>query len=404
MHLYTRAQIEEAIEDGETAYVSSESEIILDYPIQVNQSSTIVGGRFYAPSGEPAFVVTASGVNLERTQIRGQGKSFGYTHTQKLIHAVGTPANPLYDISIHNATLTDSAADNIWLQWVKQSKVATSTIKDYLYSGVMLISCDGVDVSGNHISGAPLSTGVVNTYGIAATDLSNSIEGRSKNITISGNILEDIEWEAIDTHGGTHICISHNIINNCVRGVALVVGNSSRVTVPNNCTVTGNIIDGMGSTREGICLYGLPGNLADATVTGNSIRGHKTPIYANQYDRALTRIGANSVPHVGWTNLTLTNGWRANPTYLPQYMVDGEMVYLRGMVIPPVDAFHPTFGALASAYAPSILTFSRYTKGSNPGAGDATIGVATTGSLSMYYSTIRDTVYSYPIEGQYRMI
>lgn len=400
MLLRTREEIENALSTGETAYVSDESEIILDTPIEVCNSSNIVGGRFYSP-GHPAFVVKSSGVTFDRITARGSNATI-YDYDEKMIQAIGTSSAPLSEINIYNSNFSGSAGDNVWLEWVNDAKVSSNTIKDYLYSGILLLSCDGVQVQENIVKDAPLSAGVVNPYGIAASDKVNTIAGRSRNITIAQNIVENIEWEGIDTHGGENLSITGNVVNNCVRGIALVVGNDTRLTVPTGITVTGNLVDGKGSRREGICLYGLGGNPADAVITGNRITGHTTPIYANQYSRAKTYIGGNNVPHVQWTPITLINGWKSNSTYTAQYMVDGDTVYVRGMVIPPAT-FNPTFGSIATAYTPTILTMYRHTKGTNANAGNATVGISTAGMLTMNYADISD-MYSYPIDGSYRMI
>lgn len=400
MLLRTREEIENALSCGETAYVSDESEIRLYSPIEITHSNNIVGGKFYSPA-QPAFVVKSSGVTFDRVTARGSNPTT-YNYDEKLIQAIGTSTAPLTEINIYNSNFSGSAGDNIWLEWVNDAKIFGNTIQDYLYSGIMMLSCDGVHVQGNIIRDAPLSSGVVNTYGIAASDKVNSIAGRSRNISIVQNIVENIEWEGIDTHGGENLAITGNIVTNCVRGIALVVGNSTRLTVPVNITVTGNIIDGRGSTREGISLYGLSGNPADAVITGNRVVGHATPIVTSQYTRSKTYVGGNNVPHVPWTPLTMMNGWKSNSTYTAQYMVDGDTVFVRGMVIPPAT-FNPTFAAIATAYTPTILTMYRHTKGTNANAGNATVGISTAGQFTMNYADISD-MYSYPIDGSYRMI
>lgn len=401
--LTTRTEIETAITTGETAYVSNESEIVLDSPININNSTAIIGGKFVAPDGQPAFNVTSSGVAFDRTAIRGQGISTGRAAGQKFINCTGEINNPLYEIIIDKVRLTDSASDNIWMENVKDSKIESSTIKDFIYSGVMLLSCDNVDVALNTIKDSALTTGVLNNYGIAASDIVNTVEGRSKNIRITSNHVENIDWEGIDTHGGSGIIVTGNAAINCGRGIALVVGNNTRITSPTDCVVTGNLVDGVDSLREGICLYGLSSAAADAIITGNKIKGHKIPIMIDYYNRSLTYIGHNSVPHISWTPITMLNGWKANTSYTPQYMVDGDIVFMRGMVIAPAGVTNLTFGSISSAYAPNSLAFTRYTKGSNGLADTATIGVSSTGTVAMYYSTINDG-YSYPIDGQYRMI
>lgn len=398
------ADLTAAVEAGGDIICDSRTIIELTDTIQLTRPARLVGGHFIRRTG-PAFEITSSNVELGGVHIHGGGDEAGYDGTQKLVYAHPRESEPLTDIAVHHCVLTGSRGDNVWLERCQNSTVHDNTITRYLYSGVMVISGDGITVNSNIVADAPLTDGVANTYGIALTDLTNEVADRSQHVTVTGNHVSLVDWEGIDTHGGDALTITGNTVIGCPRGVALVVGNETRTTPPANCLVSGNTIDVRGARRTdlaGVFLGGVPNHPASATVTGNQIIGYDTPIYANLWDRARTYIGANSEPFVPWTGIQLNGEYRANATYPPQYRVDGNTVYLRGGVIPASGVGgNSLIGTIPSAAAwPTTLSFVGYAKGSNPGAGNGMIAVDTSGAIKMLYASGSDA-YTYFLSGTY---
>lgn len=405
----TRAELEAAIAAGGTIFVDERNEIVISgthIDIATSRPVHIIGGRFkFDTNSTHGFYVSQSDVTFDGCTFTGIGTATGtYVNNRRFVYASGTDTNNLLsNINVLNCTMTGSIETNIFYRYVKDSNIRGNRIRDYLYGGVMLLSCTGIMIDGNTIDDAVMRAPVVNTYGIAITDGANLVEARSRDITVSNNILRNHPWEAIDTHGGERITITGNIIINAVRGIALVVGNDDRLVVPNFCVVTGNFVDGKGSDREGISLFGLANNPADALITGNKVQNFSINIYVGIFNRANTYIGGNNVPWVPWTNLTMTGGWNAHPTIPPQYHIDGKTVSLRGMVQPPGGTKQSLVAKVPSGYAPDALIFLGTSKGSNAAAGNVVFGMNPDGSLSSYYGSGTDTYY-YPLHGSYEMI
>ena len=241
--------------------------------------------------------------------------------SHQIIAAVGTPSNPLRRITVENVVIDRSRYHGVWLEWCEDVKVRDCQITDFQYGAVMLISVTRGEVSGCIIRNALQEGTLVNSYGIAATDLVNTTEGRSKDILITRNIIDNIpKWEGIDTHGGERITITDNIITRCRYGVAAVGGNSSRVTAPKDVVVSGNTIDSLGieSPTSGIKLYGITdGPQASAVVGPNTIRGgYAMGVEAARYESTTITAQATSItngysshpaPYRSWAASTLIN-------------------------------------------------------------------------------------------------
>jgi hypothetical protein len=403
----TQIELEAALVTGGEVCVSNDVTIELDAPLNVTVPTRVVGGSFVVTGG-PGFVVTSSDVEFRRVSIRGGGIDQPYDQTQKLIYVLGTAAAPLSNVRVVDCHLTDSRGDNVWLEWTRLSSVRNCVIQHFLYSGVMVLSGDRVKVNDNVIEDAPLTTGVPNVYGIAISDAVNTIAGRSTNVQVIGNTVSLIDWEGIDTHGGDVITIVGNDVLGCPRGIALVTGNATRLVAPTRCLVVGNTVDGADARRPllyGIGLSGIAGVSASGTVVGNQVLTYTAPWQQDYWARDLTFWAANSKPHVGWRSITLGSDYTVNAGYPAQYTVDGNTVTIRAGVIPKSGgvANRTDIGSLdKSAAWPTRLTFVRFAKGSNPGAGNAQVAVTPGGDVQMLYGVGTDA-YTYFIDGTYQV-
>lgn len=407
----TLAELKQACTEGGLVSVIG-GPITLSSTVMVTARTTISGGEFVLPSSAAGlgFHIKASGSSISGAKFTGAGIGAGWSYDRRFIHAEGTSQAPLRNISVRNCTMDGCQSDNVRLTWCLDSDVSNNQMKDFLYSGVMLISVDSVNVIGNKIRNAPLSAGVVNTYGIASTDSENTQASRSRNVKVIGNTVENIQWEGIDTHGGDSMSIIGNTVRNCPRGIALVVGNNTRIGVPTNCIVHGNFIDkGTANDVSAISLWGNSalGLKSDAIITGNIIRGYSdsSAIYLNYYDILKTLIEGNSHPHIPWTDLAITNttDWKGVTGYPMQYMVEGRHVYLRGFASPNSSARPPDSTITVMPVicrTNNSKTFVAVSHGSNSAAGFGTLTADITGELQMRYRTTSDA-FAYPIEGSY---
>jgi hypothetical protein len=402
----TEGELIAAVRDGGTVHCPRDLRIPLSQTIHITRPARIVGGHFTRDTGA-AFEVTSSHVEFAGVRIDGGGQDAGYDVTQKLIHVRGTKDGRLTDIDVHDCRLDGSRGDNIWLEWCVASTVHDNVITRYLYSGILVISGDGITVNGNVIADAPLSPGVVNTYGIALTDVTNMAEDRCRHITVSGNHVSLVDWEGIDTHGGESLTITGNTVLGCPRGVALVVGNATRVLAPTHCLVTGNTVDAAGARRPllpGIFLTGIAGTPASATIVGNQIVGYRTPFFTNYWARGETYVGNNSVPFVPWSAITMGADYTADPANPPRYLVDGDTVHLRGGVIPNSGGVgtRVDIGSLATPAAwPDALTYVGYLRGADPNAGSGLLAVTPAGDVQLLHGSGTDSN-TYFLSGTYR--
>jgi hypothetical protein len=401
----TQADLEAALAVGGLIEVDPGVLIHLTGALPVTVPCRIVGGHLAADAG-PVFDIATSGVELDHVRVDGGGQNDGYDPTQKLVYAHGSSGLPLSGITVHHCDFSGSRADNVWMEWCTDSTVHDNTISHYLYSGVMVLSGNRVQVDRNNITDAPLSPGVVNVYGIAFSDLENTVAARSRNCSAAGNLVSQVDWEGIDTHGGDSISVTDNTILGCPTGIALVSGNPTRVVAPTNCVASGNIVNSAGArrpVRQGVVLYGIPGVSASATVTANQVTGYDTPFLTNYWARGDTYIGGNS-RFVDWTPIDMGGDYNPNTTYPPEFMVDGNTVWLRGGVIPKAGgvAARDDIGSIPNpAGWPTKLTFVSLTKGSGSSQGMGMIAVYPNGQVKMSYGIGTDS-FTYFFSGPYQ--
>jgi hypothetical protein len=403
----TEEELTAALADGGEIRVDSSVVITLSQTMDVIRPTKLIGGTFAVDTGT-AFQITSSDVEFYGARIAGGGIAAGHDGTQTLIHAAGTATSPLSNVNVNDCHLSGSRADNIWLDWCVESTVSNNTIREFLYSAVMVVSGTRVTIIGNQVSDSPLLDAAgspTNCYGIAVTDIDNTEQARSRNVLVTGNRVHAIDWEGIDTHGGDGITITGNTITACPRGIALVTGNSTRTTAPTRCVVSGNNVDGVGArqtVREGIWLGGMANVPADGVVTGNLVTGYGDKTFVTPYvDRGKMHVGGNQPAYMQWSPITLDGDFTANSTYTPEYKIDGNTSYLRGGVIPKSGSQRKVIGHLANPHArPEVLSFVGYTKGSNPSAGNGMVGVWPDGTIELFYSSGTDT-YTYFLSGSY---
>ena len=276
-------------------------------PLNISKSVTIEGGEFLPHSEGKCLNITASDVTIRGSRFTSPSAA-NPDASHQIIAAVGTSSAPLRRITVENIVIDKSRHHGVWLEWCEDVKVRDCQITDFQYGAVMLLSVTRGEVSGCIIRNALQEGTLVNSYGIAATDLVNTVAGRSKDILITRNIIDNIpKWEGIDTHGGERITITDNIITRCRDGIAAVAGNSSRATAPKDLVVSGNTIDSLGisAARSAIRLYGITdGPQASAMVGPNTIRGgYVMDVEAAQYESTTITAQATSI----------TNGYSSHP-------------------------------------------------------------------------------------------
>lgn len=275
-----QAQIDAATA-GSMLFLPSHITTQLSDYVNINKPLTIIGGNVNTGTNNRGFNITSGGVELHSMKITGEGSSGTYTAGNNLINAVGTSSSPLVRCRFLNNTLLATAGEGMRLTWLEDSEVLGNTVDGFRYAGMLCASMKKSRILYNVVSNAYAhAQGVVNTYGITLTDLSNTVSERSQYCVVANNQVHNVpEWAGLDSHGGADLIWSNNIVTNCGQGIALVLGNESRLAAPQNNSVVGNIIDGNNiSGSDGIRFFGKDSSMRGTGVfSANIIRNCSSP-------------------------------------------------------------------------------------------------------------------------------
>ena len=155
------------------------------------------------------------------------------------------------------------------------------------YAGVLLSStedstvtnCTFVDVTGD------TGTGQLLAYGATAT--SKVGHPYSRNIAFTNNIMRNIPWEGLDSHGGRNITFADNIIEGCYQGIVVTKTGDNKAS--HNITISNNVVDSLAlgdQNMPGVIVSGVDATTPAevATVTGNTVAGFRFGIQVRNAD------------------------------------------------------------------------------------------------------------------------
>lgn len=239
--------------------------------------------------GKKALHVTGDAVTLRDLDVTGRHATATAATDEYGIAAIGvSAADPVRNLHIQNVNTSLFGMYGIYLKHVDGFLVRDCGASDLGYAGIFGASALNGRVVDNDIDNV-LAGFSGNGYGIAFTrEESDSLvtDPRSTNIAITGNYVNGVPWEGIDTHGGQNITITGNDVYGCTVGIAVVGSdNAANVTTwaPLDVKVHGNTIDSLvtdGSRGFGISFVGAAGTVGASTahatgsIVGNVIRGH----------------------------------------------------------------------------------------------------------------------------------
>ena len=231
---------------GKTVYVPPGTYKITDYlTVSANTLVTGPGTIHQTGTGKAGLKINGSGVTIDGITLKGRHASATYNAGENAIDATGAVGSPLTDVVIRDVTATRWGYDGIWLQHVTGFGVTACVITDCGYSGVAVLSSFSGEIRGNRIDNISPGSGG-NNYGVSITHGGGdaSVSPASAHIITDGNTISNVGWNPIDTHGGTNLVISNNVVlGNSQAGIAVVSAASDRVA--RDITITGNVIDGM---------------------------------------------------------------------------------------------------------------------------------------------------------------
>lgn len=267
-------------------------------PVNASKPVTIENGEFLPRNTGACIQISASDVTLRGVKFTSTTASPPEA-THRIINAVGTSSARLRNITVENCTIDKTRYIGVWLEWCEDVTVVGNRITDFQYAGIIFISVNRGEASSNIIRNGLQEGGIANTYGIAATDLANTLAARSRDILITRNLVDNIpRWEGIDTHGGERITITDNVVTRCYDGISAVGGSSSRVSAPRSVVISGNTIDSMGisGVRSAIRFYGIQGGeQATGLIGSNQVRGgYVLDVEAKYFEEPSTTIQAQA--------------------------------------------------------------------------------------------------------------
>lgn len=289
---HIQAAITAAVAVGGTVLVPSGTYKITD-ALTVTGAATITGtGTIHqVTSGKHGFNVSASGVTIDGLTLTGCNTTAVYTYSENAVHAFGpSAAAAISNLTFRDLTISGWGDYGVQLKWVTDYQVVGCTITNVGYAGVSTLSALRGVIADNRIDS--IEPGFVgDCYGIALSrwEVDSLVtDPLSSDAVIRGNIISNISWEGIDTHGGQRITIANNVLLDCGRAIAIVGQDASgQVTTwaAKDVAVTGNVIDSLhtdGSIEAGITFAGAPGatgsdpavDYATGVIANNVIRGH----------------------------------------------------------------------------------------------------------------------------------
>lgn len=303
-------------------------------PVTLGKPVTLRGGEWHPSTTGSGLTVESSDVAIEGARITSDAATTNTT--QRLIHALGTSNAPLDRVRIRDVTIAGGRYIAVALTWVRDFEITGCSISDVQYAGVMVLSGKGGIVSRNSVRDILRGDPFVNAYGIAITDVTNDEAGRSEDVTVDSNLVSDVPWEGIDTHGGRRIRFVNNTVERCSSGIAVLSGNQNRTVAVEDCLVANNTIAyGTGGAQgsSAIKFHGAQDDgraQGSGLVVGNTITGFDRPVHVWNIDRSVSNVVGNNRAEVDWTPVPLRSpGWQAGPEPL-EYMVDDNTITFRG--------------------------------------------------------------------------
>lgn len=223
-----------------------------------------------------AITISADYCNVANLTLQGANVAT-YVYAERAIFIEGVSgADRVSHVTIDSVEMYDFGSDGIYSLFGEYVRVTRCKAHNVGYIGIGFWSTNYTYTAFNEVYTITPGT-ASNAYGIVYSHVSAG-HAQLKYGVCTGNIVRDISlWEAIDTHGGTHLIISNNIIFECRRGVVVGIDIPNSY-VPDYCQVCNNTIDaGSLATVDCAVIYaGIDGgtDAVGGAITGNTIINH----------------------------------------------------------------------------------------------------------------------------------
>lgn len=277
-------------------------------PVRIKKPVTIRGGEYLVNRTGATFLIESNDITLDGIRLIGPGASLGYLGEQYFVMAMGSASAPIRRTRILNCSMSGCQSSFLWLEWLADFRIDNNILEDGQYAGIMMVSPKRGIIRGNTVQTLRQGGILVNSYGIAVTDVLNTEAARAENVVIDSNFVSDVPgWKGIDTHGGRGIQAVNNHIKGCRTGISFTTGNESRVMPPEDGFISGNIIElgGISNQNAAIVLNGkaagagLPERQATGVIGHNVIIGYDVDLDLQYYVRGKVNVAPQT--HNGTT-------------------------------------------------------------------------------------------------------
>jgi parallel beta-helix repeat protein len=235
----------------------------------ISHPITLKGVTIKPSAGTSGITIASSNVALDGVHIIGV-QSNSFNSSENGVQVSGAISN----LAIKNSEIAQFGQAGLWLASVTNLTIQNNQIHDIYYVGIMVLSGHGGNISNNLVQRIGMSNTTAgktpdvgnNAYGIALSQINSTA---STNFAVDSNTIEDVPtWHGLDTHGGTYI----NFTNNIVRRVSRAIFITTSVSRPNHINVTGNQF--LSPSPVTFNLEAITTFSTDyVTITGNTIAG-----------------------------------------------------------------------------------------------------------------------------------
>ncbi|AGH98743.1 right-handed parallel beta-helix repeat-containing protein [Micavibrio aeruginosavorus] len=252
--------------------------------------------------------------NVTGTGIEIQGGSFA-TIQGNTVHNTGSDGIAVGGnsyVTINANTIFVTGGDGIDVRGGGLSSTYATITNNFIGSkagvsqGANNVKGDGIVIDGAH--GTDVSDNKIMETASTAFDVGSGIHFKNSNdVTISGNTLDQIDWDGVKISGGTNVLVDANTLSNVTR-VAVYGGGFNGLTVSNN------VINNAGAGLAGYGAISTDGG-NNLSITGNTVNGNigsgvkiNGAGGTNLVDgNTIDNVGENGVEGVSVGGLTISN-------------------------------------------------------------------------------------------------
>jgi hypothetical protein len=301
-----------AMTPGDELYFRPDKTFLINSALNVDKAMKISGYGATLKSTDQnvhQINITASDVAVEGLRLQGAQYATYVGNGGTGIWAFAPSwAAALERLSFKDLKIDTQPFVGVYTKWGKEHRYERVTVENVVYGGIIGLSQWGPSVRTCKVKNVVKHT-ATQPYGISFTRWSLdslAVSPKSQDISVIDCDVEDVGWEAIETHGAGSMRIIGNRVKRCLFGIAGVPcpdPGGIDIYSPNNMIIVGNDIDGEvtnGTRNAGITVVG-----ADQTGAGEQYA--VGCVIANN---VITRMGSGAASGLGVDTNVIGGGIR----------------------------------------------------------------------------------------------